>query len=235
MLQFLVSHILRSSVCVCCAANGGDDGFALFIQVLLACADFQFCQKRLRGCASGAGTGCNRSKASENPKNSRHAPPPCVCCAANRSDDGFALFIQVLLACADFQFCPNWLRGCVSRAGTGCNRFRVSSNPRVAFAPSPVRVRILLSRFVSFIRREHLATCRGGGSDGGSNGGGGGGGGGGQNAVAWIGAAAAVAASSALTARLAARALTNELIQKGLIKAGDYESAMYTILQQLLT
>jgi len=49
--------------------------------------------------------------------------------------------------------------GCDYRAGTGCNRFRVSLNPRLAFAPSPVRVRILLSRFVSFIRREHLATC----------------------------------------------------------------------------
>ena len=44
MLQFLVSHVLRSSVCVCRAANGGDDDSASFIPLLLACADFQFCQ-----------------------------------------------------------------------------------------------------------------------------------------------------------------------------------------------
>ena len=111
MLQFLVCHVLRSSVCVCRAANGGDDDSASFIQMLLAWAVFQLCQNRLRGYDSGAGTGCNRSKASENPKNSLHALPPCVCCAANGGDDGFALFIQVLLACADFQFCPTRLRG----------------------------------------------------------------------------------------------------------------------------
>ena len=54
-------------MCVCRAANGGDDGFASFIPLLLACADFEFCQNRLRGCDSRAGIGCNRSKASMNP------------------------------------------------------------------------------------------------------------------------------------------------------------------------
>jgi hypothetical protein len=111
MLQFLVGRVLRSSVCVCGAANGGDDGFALFIHVLLAALISNFAKKRLRCCDYGAGTGCNRSKAAENPKNNLHAPPPCVCCAANGGDDGFAWFIQVLLACADFQFCPTRLRG----------------------------------------------------------------------------------------------------------------------------
>jgi hypothetical protein len=48
MLQFLVSHILRSSVCVCGAANGGDDDSASFIQMLLAWAVFQHCQNMLR-------------------------------------------------------------------------------------------------------------------------------------------------------------------------------------------
>jgi len=136
-VDFLVSHVLRSSVCVCRVANGGDDDSASFIQLLLASAVVQLCQNRLRSCDYGAGTGCNRSKASENPKNSLHAPPPCVCCAANGGDDGFALFVQVLLACADFQFCPNRLRGCDSRAGTGRNRSRASINPRLAFAPLP--------------------------------------------------------------------------------------------------
>jgi len=136
MLQFLViivGHVLRSSVCVCRAANGGDDGFALFIQVLLAGADFQFCQKRLRGCAFGAGTSCNRSKGSENPKNSLHDPPPCVCRAANGGDHDFTSFIKLLPACAVFIFFQNRLRGCDSRAGTGCNRFRAPLNHKVDF------------------------------------------------------------------------------------------------------
>jgi len=68
MLQFLVSHVFRSSVCVCRAANGGDDDSASFIQMLRACVVFQFCQNKLRACDYGAGTGCNLSKASANPR-----------------------------------------------------------------------------------------------------------------------------------------------------------------------
>ena len=36
MSQFLIYHVLRSSMCVCRAANGGDDDSASFIQMLLA-------------------------------------------------------------------------------------------------------------------------------------------------------------------------------------------------------
>ena len=78
MLQFLVSHVLRLSVCVCRAANGGDDDSTSFIPLLLACADFQFCQNWLRSCDYRAGTGSHRSGASINPRLA-FAPLPRAC------------------------------------------------------------------------------------------------------------------------------------------------------------
>jgi hypothetical protein len=136
MLQLLVSHILRSSVCVCRAANDGDDDFASFVQLLLDCAVFQFCQNRLRGCDSVAGTDCNRSKASENPRiavapllRACVAPPMAATtispCSFNCSRPVF------------FPILPNRHRGCDSGAGAGCNRSKASANPRTAFTPLP--------------------------------------------------------------------------------------------------